>query len=444
MEVIIAAVSPRGLQSRTDVMVEERKSDWSDRVRRRRRLVPFLVAGMVWLNFLFFMDYREGIKRGYSDFTIFYTAGTILRQGLGHQLYDRGLQFQVQEGYAGHISFRRGPLPYNHPPFEAPIFVPLSLLPYAWAFAVWDLLNLGMLLGAAVVLRRSVGVLQSIALWKFVSASLSFFPVFVCFFHGQDSILLLLLCALAYRAMKNESTWMAGCWLALASFKFQFTIPMVLLFLIWKQKKLALGFGAVGIILAALSVAIVGLKEFLEYPLFIVRIANTQALGGVPLSLLPNFHGLVMGWPGLFSGMVGTALAAIGSIGIFVFAAVIFAPTIFAAIKGRSSLAANLELQFSLAVVVAGLIAWQTNAHDLSLLVIPLVLLADYCCGERAADAKADFALLYPVWPLLISPLWMVLWLGIGKVNLMAIPLLWWTWRMSREARAGNGEFLPQ
>jgi hypothetical protein len=29
--------------------------------------------------------------------------------------------------------------------------------------------------------------------------------------------------------------------------------------------------------------------------------------------------------------------------------------------------------------------------------------------------------------------LWLALWLAIGHMNLMAIPLLWWVWRISRE-----------
>jgi len=120
----------------------------------RRRLARFFIAGMLWLNLLFFLGMREGIKRGYPDFTIFYTAGTILRQGLGHQLYDRKVQYEVQESFTGHIAFRKGPLPYNHPPFEALIFVPLTLLPYPQAFAAWDLLNVGALFGVAVLLRK--------------------------------------------------------------------------------------------------------------------------------------------------------------------------------------------------------------------------------------------------------------------------------------------------
>jgi hypothetical protein len=396
----------------------------------QRRLARVFLAGMLWLNLLFFLDLREGIRRGYPDFTIFYTAGTILRQGLGHQLYDRKVQYAVQESFTGHIPTRLGPLPYNHPPFEAPIFVPLTLLPYQEAFAAWDLLNLAALFGVAYLLRRSVSVLASLPLWKFVIASLSFFPVFVCLLQGQDSILLLLLCTLAFHALKKNADVLAGCWLALATFKFQFILPIVLLLVIWKWRRVALGFGAVVLVLALISAPLVGVRPLLQYPGYVLHIANVPGLGGVSPEFLPNLHGLAMGWPGPFGGPLGIALAVLGSVGVF----------IFAAWKGSASAhPENFQLQFALAILVSLVTAWHGNSHDHSLLVLPLVLVADYCLHATTQATANRFALLLPVSPLLISPLWIMLWLVGHKVNLIAIPLLWWTWKIAKELSRNPG-----
>ena len=374
---------------------------------------------MLWMNLLFFLDVREGIRRGYPDFTIFYTAGKILRQGLGHQLYDRKVQYAVQESFTGHIPFRLGPLPYNHPPFEAPIFVPLTFLPYQQAFAAWDLLNIVLLFGVALVLPRSVDTFRQLPPWKFVIASIAFFPVFVCLLQGQDSILLLLLCALALHALKKNNDLLGGSWLALAAFKFQFIVPIILLLFIWKRRRVALGFGAVAMVLGFVSAGLVGVRSLLQYPGYVLRIANSPGLGGVPPEFLPNLHGLAMGWPGAPSGPLGTALAVLVSVAVFA----------FAAWKGWKS--EKLELQFSLAVLVSVTIAWQTNSHDLSLLVLPMVLMTDYYLRERNEPPEFRLASLLPVLPLLISPLWIGLWLVVHKVNLMALPLLWCTWKIS-------------
>jgi hypothetical protein len=102
---------------------------------------------------------------------------------------------------------------------------------------------------------------------------------------------------------------------------------------------------------------------------------------------------------------------------------------------------ADLRLQFSLAIVVSVLVAWQTNAHDLSLLILPLVLLADYCVQYRTG--RLTFFLLYPAYPLLLSPVWMWLWLGVAKVNLVAIPMIAWVlvigWELRRNSRPAAG-----
>jgi Glycosyltransferase family 87 len=390
----------------------------------RRRLLCVFALGMLWFNLLFFFRTREGIKRGYPDFTIFYTAGTILREGLGRQLYSRDVQYEIQQRFAGHIAFRQGPLPYNHPPFEAPLFVPLTLLPYPQAFAAWDLMNVAALFGVAWLLRRSVGALHLIPPWKFVLGSIAFNPVFACLFQGQDSILMLLFCALSFNALKKKADLLGGGWLALAAFKFQFIVPIVLLLFIWRRRRVALGFGAVALVLALISLGLVGVGSMLQYPGYVLQIAKTPSLGGVPAEFLPNLHGLATGWPGPLSGGAGAALAALTSIMVF----------LFAAWKGRPPAhPAKLELQFSLAIVVSGLIAWQTNAHDLSLLVLPLVFITDHCLQSTTPGTVKRFDLLLPTLPLLISPLWLVLWLGIAKVNLMAIPLLWWTWKIGKE-----------
>jgi hypothetical protein len=294
---------------------------------------------------------------------------------------------------------------------------------------VWDLISLGLLLAVAQLLRQSVPFLHSCATWKIVAFSLAFYPVFACVLQGQDSILQLLLCTLGWNALKRNERFRAGSWFALAAFKFQFMIPLVVFLAIWKRMRVAAGFIAVALALSLVSLALVGGGALLRYPGDAVRIVESPHLGGVPLSLLPNLHGLLAGGPRPFSGVPGVALALAVSLIVF----------LFSAVRGRSTgEGGNLELQFSLAILVSVLIGWQTNSHDLSLLVLPLALLANYSFGERNLEAKYD--LLVPAIPLLIAPLWMVLWLDLARVNLMVIPLLWWAWRIVRElTHTGSG-----
>lgn len=390
----------------------------------RRRFLRIFIAGMLCLHLLFFINFWGRIKRGYPDFTVFYTAATILRDGLGHQLYDEHVQYEVQEKSVGQIVSRRGPLPYIHPPFEALIFLPLGWLPYPRAFALWDLLSIVVLFGVALLLRRSVDMLRLIPPWEFVIGSLAFFPVFDCFLQGQDSILLLLFCVLGFNALKREADLLAGCWFALGAFKFQFIIPIVLLLVIWKRKRVAIGFGLVSVLLVLVSAGLAGWQSLLHYPAFVLRITKSPSTGGVAPGFAPNLRGLALGLLSPLSKPVGTAVALVLSVLLFLFAATR---------EREASRAKKLELQFSLAVAVSVLAGWQTNMHDLSLLVLPLVLIADYCLQTLTQEPRRRLLLLLPVLPVLISPLWIVVWLVGGAANLMAIPLLWWVWEIGKE-----------
>ncbi len=385
------------------------------------------IAGILCLHLFVFINLRERIQQGYPDFTVYYTAATMLRAGLGHQLYDARVQYEVQKKSVGAIASRHGALPYIHPPFEALIFLPLSYLSYPRAFAIWDLLNVGALFSVALLLRKTVSTLQAIPPWGFVMGSLAFFPIFVCLLQGQDSVLLLLLCGLGFNALRKKSDLLAGCWLGLGMFKFQFVIPIVLLIGIWKRRRAAMGFVAVSVILILISIGLAGWDSLLRYPEFALQITNAPSLGGVAAEFAPNLRGLALGWPLHLSHTIGIVVALASSVVLFV----------FAAMRGRKEdQPGSFELRFSLAVVVSVLVAWQTNMHDLSLLVLPVVFIADYCLRAFPEGSRGRRGLLLPVLPLLISPLWLMLWITKGDANLMAIPLLWWVWEIGKELSA--------
>jgi Glycosyltransferase family 87 len=376
---------------------------------------------------MFFIRLRERVERGYPDFTVFYTAARILRLGLGQQLYVGCVQNQVQKAFTGELPSRSAALRYIHPPFEALIFLPLSWLPYRLAYVVWDLINVSVLFTLLLLLRPGVGILRLLPLWESVLWTVAFFPVFECLLQGQDSILQLLFCVLAWNALEKEEDILAGCWFAFGAFKFQLMIPIVLLIAIWRRRRVLIGFAAVSLVLSAISFALVGWQGLLRYPAFAVQVADTPRLGGVPVDFLPNLHGLFMGGPLRFGGRAGAAIVIVSSLVLF----------LFAAARGRRIIELDkIDLRFSMAVAVSDLIAWQTNIHDFTLLVLPLILIADRCLNVPEWRSGTRWSLLYPVSPILISPVWLILWLAIGNINLLAIALLWWVWELGQLRRA--------
>jgi hypothetical protein len=306
---------------------------------RKPSLIRCFVVGILCLHLFLFFNVRERLARGYPDFTIFYTAGTIVRHEDSQRLYDEGTESNVQTQLFGKIPYRQGPLPYTHPPFEALIFVPLTFLPFGWAFAAWDLLNLLLLTWVTLLLRRRVGALRAIPAWEFVITCLAFFPIFACFLQGQDSILQLFLFTLAYLALEDGSDVIAGGWFALAAFRFQFVVPIILLLAIWKRSRVAVGFLAVSTLLALVSASLVGWAGLIHYPVYILQGMRPPIVRDVLPGLMPNLRGLVMGWPFLDATRVGIVITALSSILIF----------IYAVIQGRKGVGPEeFELKFSL------------------------------------------------------------------------------------------------
>ena len=110
--------------------------------KKYRVLVLLFLAGMLSLHLIIAWDSIDLIRKGYPDFSTFYSGASIVRQGLGKQLYDEATQYRVQLQFAAGVSIRQGPLPYIHPPFEALLFIPFTWLSYPTAYLLWNLLNL--------------------------------------------------------------------------------------------------------------------------------------------------------------------------------------------------------------------------------------------------------------------------------------------------------------
>ena len=364
------------------------------------------LAGMVAIHAAMFWSVRESVRKGYSDFAIYYGAGSMVRQGLGRQLYDHSAQFKIQREFSPEVAIRLGPLPYNHPPFEAIWFVPFTYAPYASAFALWDIANLAMLVALPFLLLPHLRHLQEYSWPLWVLAGLGFFPIFVALLQGQDSILLLLLYVLAFVCLKKNCDALAGGWLALGLFKPHLVLPFVFLLLVQGRKKLWYGFLPVAVVLALVSVAIVGWEGMASYPHYVVHLEDTMAGGAILPSDMPNLRGVLAL---LFhSGFSVAVFDLVLSTGVFVFAAW------QCRVVGSEHL---FTLQFCLAMVATILVSYHLLVYDLSLLTLPLLLLANQFLGEGGLRTWPRVLMIAAVALLFFSP---------GLILLMRISRLAW------------------
>jgi len=329
------------------------------------------LVGTVVVYAVMFWNVRELIRDGYPDFAIYYRAGIMVRRGVGRWLYDDATQVKIQREFSPEDAIRIGALPYNHPPFEAAWFLPFTYLSFPSAFALWDLVNLAMLVTLPFLLRPHLSALQSYSWPLWVIATVAFFPIFAALLQGQDAILLLFLYVLVFVCLKKNRDAFAGAWLALGLFKPHLVLPFVFLLLLQGRKKLLYGFLPMAAMLALVSTDIVGREGMELYPAYVMHLEETLAGGAIVPSDMPNLRGAL---DLFFSGAphMVTAVLLI-SLVFFVFTARIC----------RRSGTNLFDLKFSLAAITTVLVSYHALMYDLSLLMLPVLLLANRLLAPR-------------------------------------------------------------
>jgi hypothetical protein len=375
------------------------------------------LAGMLVLHAVMFWNEKSKIGKVYPDFTIFYAAGKILSRGEGHHLYDLDLQLRVEREFAAEVGTRQGALPFNHPPFEALLFLPLARLGYVGAYAIWNLCNLAILFALPWVLRRHCPVLQERGAIIFCfGGALAFFPVFVSLLQGQDILLLVLLHVLAFIALKRNSDFSAGCWLGLGMFRIHLVLPVIALLLAWRRYRAGVGFALTSLCLAAVSIGTVGWEQALRYPQFVLHLERVRGWGAIAPASMPNLRGLIEGWSWADGAAWTPWLTAGLSMGLLLLVATFFRG------DGRDSDGSGFDLAFSAAVVTTLLISYHTLPHDLCLLLLPVLLLVNR--WSKVADSRKNLWLVVSAGLLFLTPLYTLLGLRGGHFNGFALLLL--------------------
>jgi hypothetical protein len=357
--------------------------------------VLIYLCGMVVVHAVVFWHARELIRKGYADFTIYYSAATMVRRGLGHELYNNIAQYKVQREFAPDVATRLDALPFNHPSFEALFFVPFTYLSYLPAFIVWALMNLGVLMVLPFLIRAYMPELQKYPWPLWLLVSLAFFPIFFTLLQGQDAIVLLLLYALALVFLKRNSEALAGGVLAIGLFKPHLIVPFVFLWVLRSGARILYGFLPGAAALALISTAIVGLPGLLSYPRYVLSLEKTMARGAILPSDMPNVRGVIYV---LSHGRLQHATVAI---------AVSCAILLLAAWQLRIKEGAPdlFCWKFALAIVATVLVSYHCLGYDLTVLLLPILLIVSKLRHAGAVSAWPRALMLSGIGPLFFSPL---------------------------------------
>ncbi len=387
----------------------------------RRGICPLLRAciicllGFASLNACILWRVRSSIFEGYGDFASFYTAGSIVRMGQSARLYDPVLQWKVQQEFASKVKIRRGPLPYIRPPFESLLFLPLAYLNYRTAWMVWLVFKVALVLILPFVLPPPTcgcGMLKTHVFRTLIC--FAFFPVGFDMLQGQDSILLLIILAFSLRLMLRGATVRSGAVMALGLFKFHLIIPLLLTLAFARKGRVVLGFLLTALLCLLTSIGMVRWSGILAYPGYLWRLNRVPGFGMVvkPQSM-PNFRGM-------FAVLLGGESRSLVVHGLLI--AGVALGVVIAAESWRQREQRATKAAFSFSIVVILVTSYYANSYDMTLLLLPLLLVGEPVLGGDAGGWPETFFLAVAS-VLLCSPLLWFLALGVDQVCWIALIL---------------------
>ena len=381
-----------------------------------RTLRPFLFAALAYLLVvqvaLCVMSARLALG-GQADFRTFYCSGYLVRTGHARRIYDYEVQKQVQNAL---VTPSDVALPFYHPAYEALLFVPFSLASYRVGYFLFIGFNVALLVTSAFLIRPYLLGLASV--WRMLPFALLplFFPTGIALMQGQDSILLLALYSCAFAAIAAGNDFLAGCLLGFALLKFQIAVPIAILFLIWRRWRIIAGFAAGGFAVLITSIWLVGIHGLVAHARFLLGVSSglatpgDQVRNGIFPWAMPNLRGMLFSLGG----------AHLPSIWLQGETAALSLLVLWLAARKRKEITSPGSA-LALTIVCALLVSYHLQIHDLTLLILPVVLWLDRASQESATGKQIKIAALPALF--LVPPVYLVLTTH-GLLWLLCLPML--------------------
>ncbi len=322
-----------------------------------------------------------------NDFLVFYSAGLLFRTQ-PQALYDPAALKALQDALLAPTPLA-GLVPFINPPYVAPVFALLTLVPLAWAFAGWTLLNIACAALACAWLSRRLapGFLKNWGLsgWQLFAILGGYFGFIEGLEVGQNHGLTLLLVSGCVLLTLDERPLGAGLCAALLLYKPHFALPFLLLWLVWANWRALASFGLAAAAWLGASLWLQGwapYRAYLELSPQLLGMYEVRSLGaylevtvyGLLKTLLGDAH-----WQWL--SLLNLLLAALAALALGAYA--------WRMRSGpQTRRMAGLRTALAFAVLYPLLFAPHVLLHDTLILAVALLLWAQvypsrllvYCC----------------------------------------------------------------
>jgi hypothetical protein len=336
--------------------------------KRTGLLALILIAGLGlligWYGLIFSQSLKQAAYLRTVDFSIFYTAGRIARQGGWSDVYDLQRQLEVQGGLVGRSLTLDELLPFNHPPVLLPWLAVIAVDDYIQAYHTWMSVQILILLVMGFWIFRMVRKLEwdRLSSWLFTIVCVLFYPIFTGLLKGQDTSLALLGLAVCLSGLIGKNDREAGLGLSLLVIRPQLALCLGLPF-IFKRRKIWWWFLGAASLLGVFSVLLVGWKGVQDF-LHLLAISASGEQVVIHQFDMVNLKGMLIR---LFPALNMDVVYAIS------WGAYLMAILLLCFWWARSADIGPRHL--GLAVILALFVSPHLHDHDLALLLIPVAAL---------------------------------------------------------------------
>jgi hypothetical protein len=355
------------------------------------------------------------------DFISFYTGGTIIRHGMGSQLYELAIQALIQQNILGFtVIFYDGVLSYLNPPHFALLMIPFSLLPLNLAFWCWIALQIMVLILSIKRLYLITSDWNKIDRQLLFCAFLAFPPLGFQFLHGQLSSIILWFIIEFYLSIKNNKDFWAGFWLALAAIKPQFILFLIIMISASRRWWSLISLSIVMAIIFGMTAVMISPSIWLRYLELLVKTGNYFDRFGIYPKMMYNLKGTLT----LILGSNNAPLIQILSLGILGIG-MIGTSALWARTQWLP-LSPKFDLYLAFTLILGAFLNPHQYLHDCLIITLPIVIFYEYL--RRTNRSTRTLTVFLLTWPALFLIEEFVLrgYLGIRlPVVLIFILLVW-------------------
>jgi len=294
-----------------------RTGDWLTAARLRAYSVIVLAIGtmaiITWIALSPHLIDPNGKPIG-TDFSSFYAAGSLVREGRAGDAYNMAVHYAREQQIFGVSTPYYG---WLYPPFFLMIAVLLALMPYAIALAVWQVATLALYLVVIGAIVREAIKQHNHGSVAWVLPALAFPAVFINLGHGQNGFLTAGLFGAALLALPRRPL-VAGLLFGLLAYKPQFALVIPVALLAGRELRAFAAATATVSALVILSTVLFGIDI---WPAFAASTETSRTLlleqGDVGFEKLQSVFATIRMWGGsVTTAYVMQTLISLAGIGV--------------------------------------------------------------------------------------------------------------------------------